>query len=129
MAYIDQSDFSSYTITEIPETEFNVLAERASDVIDLLTFNRVTADGGLTEMTDAEQAAIKKAVCAEVEYLYNEGGILAATGNATDTGVSLGKFSISAPAAPSAPKLGGIPVSPLARGYLMHQGLTYRGIP
>jgi len=129
VAYIDQSDFSSYTITEIPETEFNVLAERASDVIDLLTFNRVTADGGLTEMTDAEQAAIKKAVCAEVEYLYNEGGILAATGNATDTGVSLGKFSISAPAAPSAPKLGGIPVSPLARGYLMHQGLTYRGIP
>ena len=129
MAYIDQSDFSSYTITEIPETEFNVLAERASDVIDLLTFNRITAAGGLDEMTDTEQAAIKKAVCAQVEYLYNEGGLLAATGSATDTGVSLGKFSISAPAAPLAPTLGGIPVSPLARGYLMHQGLTYRGIP
>jgi hypothetical protein len=129
MEYIDQTYFATYTTTVISAGEFAVLAERASDVIDMLTMQKIIAYGGIEEFDEATQAAIKKATAAEVETLFNQGGINAVVGNADSRASSftVGKFSISGGGAGMA-TINGIPVSPLINGYLLMTGLLYRGM-
>ena len=134
MAYITKSDFNGYTDTEITETEFTILAERASDVIDIITQHRIEEAGGFNTLSASQKAAVVKAVCAEVETLNAQGGVSALTGNADATAgfVSLGKFSISGGSGSNGSGglllINGIPVSPLVTGYLMRTGLAYRGL-
>lgn len=68
MAY---TDFKFYTTTYhgnvVPESDFDRIADRASDFLDVITFDRL-ADG----LPDDERAKTKvqKAVCAVAEKLY-----------------------------------------------------------
>ena len=38
MAYIVKSDYTAFTTTVISDSDFNLISERASDIIDVITF-------------------------------------------------------------------------------------------
>ncbi len=131
MAYIDKTYFASYTSTSIPDAELAILAERASDIIDTITMDRINSVG-FNNLSAATQTRIKKATAAQVEMLYLQGGIEALTGNsdADINNVSIGKFSYSKNNSGSKnfKAVNGVPLSPLVESYLMITGLLYRGL-
>ena len=109
MAYADYEFYTkSFFGNVVPESDFVRLAERASDFLDTLTFDRLT--GGLPT-PEKYQKRIKKAVCAVVEIYYQldlaqKQALAAASGesavtdaNGTTTGIitskSAGSESIS----------------------------------
>lgn len=110
MAYADYEFYkTSFFGNVVPESDFNRFSERASDFIDLLTFDRL-ADG--LPGDERQQKRIKKAVCAAADILYQidiaeqNAAAAAATGAATTlpgggtttgivTSVSSGSESIS----------------------------------
>ena len=68
MAYTDYEFYTtSYFGSVVPETDFPRLAERASDFVDLMTFDRLV-DGLPTN--ERSQKRIKKAVCSLAELMY-----------------------------------------------------------
>ena len=89
MAYADYEFYTtSYFGTVVPETDFPRLAERASDFIDLMTFDRLV-DGLPTN--ERSQKRIKKAVCSLAELMYQ---IELAEKNATNAAVSVTSTAI-----------------------------------
>ena len=90
MAYADYEFYTtSYFGSAVPETDFARLAERASDFIDTMTFNRLV-DGLPTN--ERSQKRIKKAVCSLAELMYQielaeKNAINQASANLTDTNV------------------------------------------
>ena len=68
MAYADFTFYTtSYFGNVVPESDFPRLAERASDWLDMITFDRLV--DGLPESEKA-QTKIKKAVCALTDAFY-----------------------------------------------------------
>ena len=68
MAYADYEFYkTSFFGNVVPESDFNRFSERASDFIDVLTFDRLV-DG--LPGDERQQKRIKKAVCAAVDILY-----------------------------------------------------------
>ena len=68
MAYADYDFYkTSYFGSVVPETDFPRLAERASDFVDIMTFDRLV--DGLPE-NERSQKRIKKAVCSLAELMY-----------------------------------------------------------
>ena len=90
MAYADYVFYTeSYYGNVVPETDFPRLAERASDFIDTMTFDRLV--DGLPE-NERSQKRIKKAVCSLTELMYQielaeKNAINQASTNVTDTNV------------------------------------------
>ena len=83
MAYADYEFYTtSYFGSVVPETDFPRLAERASDFVDTMTFDRLV--GGLPT-DERSQKRIKKAVCSLAEKMYQ---IELAEKNATNAAVS-----------------------------------------
>lgn len=83
MAYADYDFYTtSYFGNTVPETDFPRLAERASDFIDTMTFNRLV-DG--LPSNERSQKRIKKAVCSLADLMYQ---IELAEKNATNAAVS-----------------------------------------
>lgn len=109
MAYADYEFYTtSYFGSAVPETDFPRLAERASDFVDTMTFDRLV--DGLPK-DERSQKRIKKAVCSLAELMYQielaeKNAINQASANVTDantggkstgivTSVSSGSESIS----------------------------------
>ena len=68
MAYADYEFYTtSYFGSVVPEADFPRLAERASDFVDTMTFDRLV-DGLPTDKRS--QKRIKKAVCSLAELMY-----------------------------------------------------------
>ena len=90
MAYADYEFYTtSYFGSVVPETDFPRLAERASDFVDTMTFDRLV--DGLPE-NERSQKRIKKAVCSLAELMYQielaeKNAINQAATNLTDTNV------------------------------------------
>ena len=90
MAYADYEFYTtSYFGSVVPETDFPRLAEKASDFIDTMTFNRLV-DGLPTN--ERSQKRIKKTVCSLAELMYQielaeKNAINQASANLTDTNV------------------------------------------
>lgn len=83
MAYADYEFYTtSYFGSVVPEADFPRLAERASDFVDTMTFDRLV-DGLPTN--ERSQKRIKKAVCSLAELMYQ---IELAEKNATNAAVS-----------------------------------------
>ena len=87
MAYADYEFYkTSFFGNVMPESDFNRFSERASDFIDVLTFDRLV-DG--LPGDERQQKRIKKAVCAAADILYQidiaeqNAAAAAATGTAT----------------------------------------------
>lgn len=89
MAYADYKFYTESFGNVVPETDFPRLAERASDFIDTMTFNRLV-DGLPTN--ERSQKRIKKAVCSLAELMYQ---IELAEKNATNAAVSGTSTTIS----------------------------------
>lgn len=82
MAYADYKFYTESFDNVVPETDFPRLAERASDFVDTMTFDRLV--DGLPE-NERSQKRIKKAVCSLAELMYQ---IELAEKNATNAAVS-----------------------------------------
>lgn len=82
MAYADYKFYTESFGNVVPETDFPRLAERASDFVDTMTFDRLV--DGLPE-NERSQKRIKKAVCSLAETMYQ---IELAEKNATNAAVS-----------------------------------------
>lgn len=68
MAYVDYDFYTeSYYGNVVPEADFDRLADRASDFIDVMTFDRLV-DG--LPADKRSQKRIKKAVCSLAELMY-----------------------------------------------------------
>lgn len=108
MAYADYKFYTESFGNVVPEADFPRLAERASDFVDTMTFDRLV-DGLPTN--EHSQKRIKKAVCSLAELMYQielaeKNAINQASANVTDinvgnistgivTSVSSGSESIS----------------------------------
>ena len=108
MAYADYKFYTESFGNVVPEIDFPRLAERASDFVDTMTFDRLV-DGLPTN--ERSQKRIKKAVCSLAELMYQielaeKNAINQASANVTDinvgnistgivTSVSSGSESIS----------------------------------
>lgn len=89
MAYADYKFYTESFGNVVPETDFPRLAERASDFVDAMTFDRL-ADG--LPANERSQKRIKKAVCSLAELMYQielaeKNAINQASANLTDTNV------------------------------------------
>ncbi len=83
MAYADYEFYTTSCFgSVVPEIDFPRLAERASDFVDTMTFDRLV-DGLPTD--ERSQKRIKKAVCSLAELMYQ---IELAEKNATNAAVS-----------------------------------------
>ena len=83
MAYADYDFYTtSYFSSIVPETDFPRLAERASEFVDTMTFDRLV-DG--LPVNERSQKRIKKAVCSLAELMYQ---IELAEKNATNAAAS-----------------------------------------
>ena len=82
MAYADYKFYTESFGNVVPETDFPRLAERASDFVDTMTFDRLV-DGLPTN--ERSQKRIKKVVCSLAELMYQ---IELAEKNATNAAVS-----------------------------------------
>lgn len=83
MAYADYEFYTtSYFGSVVPEADFPRLAERSSDFVDTMTFDRLV-DGLPTN--ERSQKRIKKAVCSLAELMYQ---IELAEKNATNAAAS-----------------------------------------
>ena len=123
MAYIDSSYYTdTFKGTEIPEDEFERLADIASDLI----YDICRVKPSETDLVDDY---FKKAVAYQVEFLYEQGGIEAIMGRseAAMAGLSesLGDYSVSANtgAQQVITTKDGIPVSSMAVMMLRRLGL------
>ena len=86
MAYADYEFYTtSYFGSVVPETDFPRLAERASDFVDTMTFDRLV-DGLPTN--ERAQKRIKKAVCSLAELMYQIELAEKNAANAAASGVS-----------------------------------------
>ena len=89
MAYADYKFYTESFGNVVPETDFPRLAEKASDFVDIMTFDRL-ADGLPTN--ERSQKRVKKAVCSLAELMYQielaeKNAINQASANVTDTNV------------------------------------------
>lgn len=132
MAYIDMDFFQSYSLADFSAEEFPILSERASEIIDTLTFNRIECKGGLSAFPSNVQFSIKKATAAQLETMMAQGGSDVLTGQSSGfSEVRVGNFSYgggrTGQGASTIPAINGMPISPLVSSYLASTGLMYRG--
>ena len=127
MAYIVKADYTAFTTTVISDSDFTLISERASDVIDVITFNKI-ADIGISFYPLSVQSKIKKATCALCESIQITGGVTAlAQSNDNLTNVSIGSFSYGKAPNSDTNIIYGVTIPPLLYMYLAGTGLLYCG--
>ncbi|MBX9972134.1 MULTISPECIES: hypothetical protein [Cytobacillus] len=120
MPYIDQAFYNDvYKGIPMDAETFTMLEARASDVVDVLTNYRLAGED-LSHKPELIRTNVKKAVAAQIEYMYSEGGELSVHGGSPSS-VSIGGFSYTEG---SGVKV----VSEMARSYLRPTGLLYMGV-
>lgn len=125
MAYADYQDYKHiYFGNVIPEDSFGRVAERASEYVDFVTFNKLKTDTGLAELDD-----VIKCNCAIAELIYNYNQS-SGNGDMQKTSEKVGEYSVTySVATDSQGHVLNIneKKNALARQYLAHTGLLYRG--
>ena len=133
MAYITAVDYAAYGGMEIPDAEFAVYAERASEAVDAATgwklAQMIDIDTGLNAFTLKQ---VKLACCAQAESLFLN-GIEAALdgGGSADSGYQIGKTSITkGPAGAGSSSGTGSAAGLCAKAWqaLIPTGLLYTGV-
>ena len=134
MAYVDKTYYDdTYVGVSISDTDtFNQLNARAEDVINYYTNNDLIDQDSFDDLNTYQQTGVKKAICSQIEFIYNLGGYNA-TNNADDInqGFSLSKFEVEASEDTNKSKyqyVNGMPISPSVNMYLKNTGLLYRGL-
>lgn len=125
MAYVDEEYYADVFHGEpVYSADFPSLCDRAGEIIEELTLYRLTPVTFLAMSKDTQEA-IKKAVCAQIEYLDANGGADLDNGAGIQS-ATLGKFSYSGSAGASGSTEQSV-FSPRAARLLWPTGLTYRG--
>ena len=135
MKYIDY-DYYSNEFAGIPvsESDFNRFAERASDMINFITFGRaekVMAEKDLKYAKLKERYdAVRKATAAQTEVFVSLGdGVLTGKPSAEISREQLGNAAVNYDVhLRQTTELYGIPISGIAMGILNNAGLLFRGI-
>lgn len=130
MAYIDYKYYSDdFKGKPIPEEQFGALAERASDIIDIVT-NYALSEIDINSLPSMFSKCIKKATAAQTEYIYSKGGTTAINGGNEDSlsSVNLGSFSYQEDDSQTTLTREQKMLSPLVLEYLKPTGLLYSGL-
>ena len=118
MAYIDKAFFEGHSSVVIADGEFDAMAQRASDVIDALTFRAVER----YSLEDSPLfAKVKRAVVYQMEHIQQTFGSLEAWATVVGEGSeTIGNYSYSksAPTGEGGKTVNGLPLSPLVEGVL-----------
>lgn len=123
MTYVNYTYYTeTYEGISVSEDEFNGLELRAGEMIDGLTMYKV-AQTSLNDYPIFIQEQFKKAVCAQIDYIYANGGMESLYQQEVQD-ISLGKFNYST----IPEKKSNTHISPLAYQYLLITGLLYRGM-
>lgn len=128
MPYDVTQDFynTEFAGEPVPETDFPALCARAAEIVEDMTMYRLNEDTFLT-FPAIVQTRIKKAICAQIEYLDANGGSEVDTGTELAS-AALGKFSYSAGAAAGTGSASGSSsYAPRAMRILAPTGMLYRG--
>lgn len=126
MGYVTPDYYSSIFQGEpVSETDFPDLSERASEIVEEMTLYRLTP-ASFEAMSKELQDKVKKAVCAQIEYLQANGGSEVDTGTELQS-ASLGKFSYTKASGGSDGSTGQSVYAPRAQRILLPTGLLYRG--
>jgi hypothetical protein len=73
MPYADSTYYATTFLGDvIPTAQQAKWLQRASDDIDMLTYNRIVASG-INSLSAMQQMQIKKATCYQAEHLFNYG--------------------------------------------------------
>lgn len=123
-------DFYTFTFygESIAECEFEKYAARAQDAILLLCKNRIKEES-LADFPPLVQEAVKKAICAQIEYLSLYGLDIANTGR-SGGGFTVGKVRIEGQGGTNGAVTGAKSmISPLAISYLEQTGLLDPSVP
>ena len=121
--YVDE-DFYLNTYKGDQVEDFDALELRAGEIVEEMTRYRLT-EITFAAMPEAIKYAIKKAVCAEIEYLDANGGSDLDNGAGLQSG-TLGKFSFSGGTGAEG-ESGQSVYSPRVLRILAPTGLLYRG--
>lgn len=133
MAFVDSTYYTgTYDGTTISDSDvFDKINNRAEEVIIAYTNNLLLNQDTYDDLNTYQQTGVKKAICSQIEFLFNLGGYNA-TNNADDinAGFSLSKFRInnSTSGKSKYQLVEGIPLSPNVNMYLKNTGLLYRGL-
>lgn len=125
MAYTDYEDYKHiYFGNAIPEADFGRVAERASEYIDFVTFNRLKTDAASRELDE-----VVKCNCALAELIYTYEKT-SENGDVQKVGEKVGEYSVTYAAATD--RSGHVlnldeKKHILAKQYLGHTDLMYRG--
>lgn len=124
MTYVDYDYYTGTFHGEpVDPADFPSLCERAGELIEELTLYRLTPMTYLA-MPEDTQDRVKKAVCAQIEYLDANGGSDLDNGSGIQS-ATLGKFSYSGAGANGSTQQSRF--SSRAERLLWPTGLTYRG--
>lgn len=125
MSYIDEAFYNNTFKGESVDTaDFPSLSMRAEEIVEEMTMYRLTPTSFLT-MPENTQDRVKRAVCAQIEYLEANGG--SDMDNGADLqSAGLGKFNYSKSAGAGGSTKQSL-YSPRASRYLFPTGLLYRG--
>ena len=125
MAYIDKdyyrNTWKGQAVSD--DDELDKLIDRASDIIDFLTMDQIV---DITDLTDSDQSAVKKATAAQVEYLVLNPDVHMESGSMQN--VTVGRFSYGLGGRDSSRNQPPQTVPPIVRSYLAKANLSYRGI-
>lgn len=125
MSYVDYDYYKeTFRGESVDPADFPSLCERAGELIEELTLYRLTPMTFLA-MPKETQETVKKAVCAQIEYLDANGGSDLDNGSGIQS-ATLGKFSYSGSAGANG-STEQSRISPRAERLLWPTGLTYRG--
>lgn len=123
MHYIDYGYYAATFGGTLADEEFSDLRDRAEEVIEEMTMYRLTPVT-FAAMPEDVQERIRKAVCAQMEYLDANGGSDLDNGTELQS-ASLGKFSYTKAGTDASGKAS--LQAPRAQRILAPTGLLYRG--
>lgn len=125
MYYVDEDYYNeTYHGEPVDSADFLSLCDRAGELVEEMTLYRLTPVTFLA-MPEDVQEKVKKAVCAQIEYMDANGGSDLDNGSGIQS-ATLGKFSYSGSAGANG-STEQSRFSPRAERLLWPTGLTYRG--
>lgn len=125
MPYVDDGYYyETFKGESVLESDFPALCDRAEEIIEEMTMYRLNPTSFLS-MSEETQERIKKAVCAQIEYLDANGGSDMDNGEDLQS-AGLGKFNYSKETGSDGNSSKSI-YAPRAKRLLFPTGLLYRG--
>lgn len=125
MPYVTQDYYNdTFNGEPVDNTDFPGLLVRASEIVEEMTMYRLS-ESSFETMSLETQERIKKAVCAQIEYLDANGGSDVDNGSNLQS-ASLGKFNYSKVTGSNEDSKQSV-YAPRAQRILYPTGLLYRG--